>query len=145
MFAFPSQRSSRHDLNLLGQEMSRMLSAFGDRSGWTSAHVPAANFWHKAGELAMTMELPGIDIDRLDVKIEPKSVRLTYEPQEETPPSDGRYLKQERDNLRFTRSFTLPYTVEPAEADGSYRDGMLTLKLKRPQQELPRKLTIRGQ
>ena len=71
MFAFHSQRSAQRDLNLLGQEMSRLFSGLGGRSAWSGAYVPAANFWHKAGELAMTMELPGIDIDRLDVKIEP--------------------------------------------------------------------------
>jgi HSP20 family protein len=134
-----------HELNRIGHEMTRMLSVFGGRPSRTSPHVPAANFWHKAGELALTMELPGIDIDRLDVKIEPKSVSLSYEPEAEEPRSDGRFHKRERGNLQFTRNFALPYTVDPVEADGSYRDGMLTLKLKRPQQELPQKLTIRGQ
>ncbi|MEO1996784.1 MAG: Hsp20/alpha crystallin family protein [Planctomycetaceae bacterium] len=145
MFAFNSGHDAMHDLNFLSKEMTRMLSVLGGRPSWNRPHVPAANFWHNEGELALTMELPGIDIDRLDVQIEPKSVRLSYDPESEQARSDGRFLKRERDNLQFERTFTLPYTVDPTEADGSYCDGMLTLKLKRPQRELPRKLTIRGQ
>lgn len=145
MFAFHSGRDSMHELGVLSNEMTRMLSALGGRPSLHQAYVPAANFWHSDGELALTMELPGIDLDRLDVRIEPKSVSLSYDPEPADTPDEGRFLKRERGNLGFQRSFTLPYSIDPHEADGSYCDGMLTLKLKRPQQELPRKLTIRGQ
>jgi HSP20 family protein len=145
MFAFNSGQDAMHDWNFLSNEMTRMLSVLGGRPNWNHRHVPAANFWHNEAALALTMELPGIDIDRLDVQIEPKSIHLAYDPEPEQTQSDGRFLKRERGNLRFERTFTLPYTVDPTEADGSYCDGMLTLKLKRPQRELPRKLTIKGQ
>jgi len=90
---------------------------------------PAADIVEREGEFLITAELPGVERDAIDVKLEDDILTITGERKlEETKESD-RSHRVERFFGRFSRSFHVPPNVDASEIKADYRDGVLSLHL----------------
>jgi HSP20 family protein len=93
-----------------------------ERADW----IPAADVHEEAGEFVITLDLPGIRRDGLDVNLD--EGRLTI--RGERPAREGVHLRRsERPHGRFVRSFSLPDAVDRHAITADYKDGVLTLHL----------------
>lgn len=95
-----------------------------ERADW----IPAADVYEEGGEFVITLDLPGIRRDGLDVNLD--EGRLTI--RGERAPKEGvQPRRSERPHGRFVRSFSLPDTVDRHAITADYKDGVLTLHLPR--------------
>ena len=113
---------------------------FEDWSGRTmgGALAPRVNVSETAKEMRLTVELPGVaenDVDvslsgnELTIKGEKKSEREEKKDQEE-----GRvFHRVERSFGAFQRTVTLPFDVEPDKVTAAFKDGVLTITLPKPE------------
>jgi HSP20 family protein len=93
-----------------------------ERADW----IPAADVYEEAGEFVITLDLPGIRRDALDVNLD--EGRLTI--RGERAPREGvQPRRSERPHGRFVRSFSLPDAVDRHAITADYKDGVLTLHL----------------
>jgi HSP20 family protein len=102
---------------------------FGDLSSRTENWVPAINILEKEGDLILQAELPGFDEKNIDVKLEQNVLTIKGE---RTPDKDfegATYHRMESFCGSFTRSFTLPDTVQADQIKAKYRNGILTIRL----------------
>jgi HSP20 family protein len=124
----------------LQRQMNRLFS-----SRWPVRReaFPPVNL--RAGDdgLVLTAEIPGVNPDELDVTIQRDLVTVRGR-REAEPLEDGEtYTRRERFTEPFSRTVELPFEVDPQQADAHYAHGVLTLKLSRPAEHKPTRVSVK--
>ena len=86
------------------------------------------------------LSIPGVRPDDVQVTVEQNVVTVSGELRHDEPEQGSRYLHQEHDAGRFSRSVSLPAGVDAERASARFADGVLTITL--PKQEAARRRTI---
>lgn len=120
-----------------GSGLTRGLSGVG--------YVPASEVRTEGSDEVITLELPGVDIDK-DVEIEVHQGRLTVRGKREERAEDkrGETLVRELRYGSFVREFALPEGVSADQVSADYDKGMLEIRVRGAvrAEEQPRKVAI---
>jgi HSP20 family protein len=94
-------------------------------------------------ELVLKAELP--DIGREDIKITVDNNILTISGEKKLTDEvkDEQFHRIERRYGSFTRSFTLPPSVDATNVSAEYKDGVLTLRLPLREEAKPRQIEVK--
>jgi len=132
------------ELDRIQREMERSFnSAFGSRYQSTSTY-PAINVWANDERQVVTAELPGVDLDGLDISVVGGTLTISGERKLEDLPEGARYHRQERNSGKFTRSLSLLYAVDADKVEAALENGMLRIVLPRAEADKPRKIAVRA-
>lgn len=88
--------------------------------------------------------LPGLTPDQINVNIHENVLTISGETQREAQEEGTRSLIQERVYGKFSRSITLPQTVDMDNVEASYDNGVLTLTLPKLPSAQPRQIEIKS-
>ena len=102
----------------------------------------AAETWETAKSVVIRVEVPGMNEDDLTIDIHGNVLRIRGQKRAGDTQQDRRYHLMERAYGRFERSIPLPHGVDAEKAEVSYRDGVLTVILRKTDTLPPRRLTI---
>ncbi len=120
--------------------LNRMLGSWRDpaRQGW----VPLEDIFEDAGHrVVIRAELP--EMKREDIKVTVENDTLTLSGERKIPEGlEGRFQRRERLYGEFSRSFTLPSTLDPSQISASYQDGVLTITVPALEQARPKQIPI---
>ena len=119
------------------QLLARTEDSFG-------AWVPPVDIFERQDHLVIRAELPGVSRDDMDVRIENGVLTLQGERKREAELTEDNAFRLERSYGTFTRSFTLPETVDAASVAATYRDGVLEVSVPRIETAKPKKIEIRA-
>ncbi|MEP2773073.1 MAG: Hsp20/alpha crystallin family protein [Fulvivirga sp.] len=99
-----------------------------DQQGST---LPSVNIKENEDGYAVEMAAPGMNKKDFKVELDNDTLTISYEKEESTENKndEGRYTKREFNYQSFSRSFTLPNTVEADKIEAKYKDGLLTLSI----------------
>jgi HSP20 family protein len=126
--------------------LNRMFeSAFSGEPLARGAWVPAVDIYETAQkDVIVKVDLP--DLKREDIKVMFENNVLTIEGERKIAQDvqPEQFHRIERGYGAFSRSFTLPATVDSARVDASYQDGVLTVKLPRREETRPKQIPING-
>ena len=89
--------------------------------------VPAVDVSTTDGEIKVTMEVPGIDKDKLDVTVTDTTVSVRGEIREEKEKKEKDYHRREIRFGSFERTVPLPIECDPAKANAELANGRLTI------------------
>jgi len=103
---------------------------------------PAVDILEAEGDIILKAELPGVDLDAIDIQIRDNVLTLRGERTFEDEVKKEHYYRIERSYGSFTRSFTLPSTIDQARVQAQLRDGILEVKLPKRDSALPRSITV---
>ncbi|MFO8058849.1 MAG: Hsp20/alpha crystallin family protein [bacterium] len=104
---------------------------------------PAINMYGNDEKLVITSEIPGLDMENLDISIQGRNLTLSGTRQGIEPGEDERVVLNERASGDFSRSVTLPYGVESDKVEANYENGVLYIHLPRAEEEKPRKIPVK--
>ncbi|MCC7241114.1 MAG: Hsp20/alpha crystallin family protein [Acidobacteria bacterium] len=133
------------DLAVLQDRMSRI---FGDaytarEEGVLSNWVPAVDiFENEKKELVIKAELPDVNRDDVSVTVENNTLTLSGERKVDTEVKKEHYHRIERAYGSFSRSFSLPATVDSGKVAADFKNGVLTVRLPFREEAKPRSITI---
>jgi HSP20 family protein len=104
--------------------------------------LPAVDIVEKGDEIILTMELPGVDQEAIDIKVAEDVLTIKGERrlEEETKRED--YHRLERPYGKFSRSFSLPDTVEQEKLKASHKDGILRIVLHKKGETKPKQIKV---
>ena len=103
---------------------------------------PAVDIYEKDEKLILEAELPGIDKDKIKVDVKGRLLTLSGEHErDEESKENGRYRRERRFGT-FERTFKLPFEVTEEHIDASYTNGVLVLKIDKPEEQRPKQITI---
>lgn len=127
------------------QEMNRLFSGvFSPTNDHTRPGYPALNILTNQDGAVVTAELPGINLDDIDISIVGDLLTLTGNRQPDQLPEGARYHRQERGYGRFSRIIRLPFQVEVDRVEAVFKNGVLHISLPRPEADKPRKITVKS-
>jgi HSP20 family protein len=132
-----------NDFDDMSNRLSRLFddSFFGARSDrW----MPAVTVSETKDELLLTAELPGMKEDDITIELENNVLTVSGEKNEvrEEGEDERKYHVYERSFGSFSRSFTLPRSVDPANIVANFEHGILTVKLPKMAEAKGRKIEI---
>lgn len=109
-----------------------------------SATVPSMDLMVSEEEFLLTIELPGVPAEEIDLNIDDGRLTVTGEKQEDRATQNYEPRITEREFGAFERNLTIPQTVDPEGIEAEIRDGVLTVHLPREPASSGRKVEIRG-
>jgi HSP20 family protein len=108
------------------------------------ARCPAVDVREKDGRYLIEAELPGIS--EKDLKLELKDGRLTLSTErkeEEKEEMNSTWIRRERRESRFSRSFELPEDADGERIEARFKDGLLTVELPKKPAASPRLVQVK--
>jgi HSP20 family protein len=128
----PARWDQSRGLTLQGQVNRLFEDNFTrDRSGRAdlATWAPAVDIYETENELVVKADLPDLQDKDIDVRVENNTLTIRGERKFEKDISEENYLRIERSYGSFTRSFSLPTTVNSENIRAEYRNGVLTLHM----------------
>ncbi|HKK99271.1 MAG TPA: Hsp20/alpha crystallin family protein [Desulfotignum sp.] len=100
-----------------------------------------ANLYQTGDGFEMRLEVPGMEKDSLDIKIQGNYLEISGS-RDQKLPERYKVHRTERTNGTFSRSFTLPDDVDSSRVEATLKDGILYLTLPKSESAKPRQISI---
>src|SRR5207244_6923357 len=119
----------------------------GEESLSTSTFAPPVDVYEDDHNVVLTIEVPGIDEKDIDVRIENNTLIVHGERKLEKEEKEENFRRVERQYGSFTRSFTLPNSVDTGQVSANYDNGVLKIKLAKKTEAKPKqnKVNVGGE
>ena len=129
----------------LQEQVNRLFeSAFPrrtDNSALTS-WAPAVDIYETENELVVKADLPEVSEKDLDVRVENNMLTIRGDRKFEKKVEEENYLRVERTYGTFSRSFSLPNTVNTEAIKADYKNGVLTVTLPKRAESKPKQVKV---
>jgi len=136
------QSSVWNELEQLQREMNKwMNTAFSERF-LASTSFPALNIWASDDSQVIAAELPGVNVDDIEINVIGDSLTIKGERLLANLPENAQPHRQERFSGKFSRSLQLPFQVDAEKIEARYENGILTIKLPRAEADLPKRIKV---
>jgi HSP20 family protein len=93
-------------------------------------------------DVVIKAELPDMTREDIDVTVENGTLTLRGTKKPPVDVKDDQYRRVERHYGTFSRSFTLPTSVDASKVSAEYRNGVLTVKLPYREEAKPRTINV---
>ncbi|MFW5968727.1 MAG: Hsp20/alpha crystallin family protein [Persicimonas sp.] len=103
---------------------------------------PAVNLYDDGESFLMRAELPGVDLDDLDISAKADQVVIRGERTIETPEAEANLHRREREGGTFRRALSLPQRIDPEKVSARFKHGVLEVLAPRAADQRPRKVEI---
>jgi HSP20 family protein len=128
---------------LASMEIDRLNHMLNDFYGVGRSWMPAVDIFEtKDAEYVLKADLPDMKREDIGVTFENGVLTLTGERKGEFDTNDGAYHRSERAYGRFSRSFTLPASVDAGRINATYKDGVLTIRVPQREEAKPRQIAV---
>jgi HSP20 family protein len=113
-----------------------------DESLSTSGFAPAVDVYEDEHQVTLKIEVPGIDEKDIDVRVENNTLTVHGERKIEKEEKEENYRRVERQYGSFTRTFTLPTTVDSENVSATYDKGVLKVTLPKKAEAKPKQIKV---
>jgi len=137
----------RRDLATMQDRINRFVresySPEGPEEALTTSHfAPPVDIYEDEHNITLKMEVPGIDEKDIDVSIENTTLSVHGERKFEKEEKEENFRRVERQYGSFTRSFTLPSSVDPGQVSAHYDKGILKVSLAKKAEAKPKQIKV---
>jgi HSP20 family protein len=133
-------------LNTLQEQVNRLFedSLARSRSGQAelASWAPAVDIFETENELVVKADLPDVQEKDIDVRVENNTLTIRGERKFSNEVHEDNYLRVERAYGSFTRSFSLPNTVNTEAIRAEYRNGVLSVRMPKREESKPKQIKV---
>jgi HSP20 family protein len=108
----------------------------------SSGFAPPVDVYEDEHNITLKIEVPGIDEKDIDVRMENSVLTVHGERKFEKEEKEENFHRVERQYGSFTRSFTLPSTVDPDQVRANYDKGILRISLAKKAEAKPKQIKV---
>jgi HSP20 family protein len=141
------------DLASLQERMNRLFEdSFHGRGGspagredeWAlgGSWAPSVDIYEHDNTIVLKAEIPGVDPKDVDIRVENNTLTLRGERKLDHEVKRDSYHRVERTYGQFSRSFTLPSTVNTEKIKAEYKDGVLKVALPKREEAKPKQIQV---
>jgi HSP20 family protein len=113
-----------------------------DESLVASSFAPAVDVYEDEHNVSLKIEVPGIDEKDIDIRVENNLLTVHGERKIEKEEKEENYRRVERQYGSFTRTFTLPNTVDTDNVQATYDKGVLKITLPKKAEAKPKQIKV---
>ena len=133
--------------NRISHEVDSFLNDFfGNPKVWSvngASYVPKVDIVENDDTVAMRFEVPGMEKDNFKVNVKDNVLTVSGERKNESEEKADNYIRSEIRSGSFSRSFTLPKTVDVDKINADYKNGILELTLGKREEARPREIDVK--
>jgi len=131
------------DIMSMQDRMNRLFQDYthGEEAIGTN-FVPPVDVYEDQNGITLKLEVPGIDEKDLDVQVENNVLTIHGERKFEKEEKEENFQRIERRYGSFTRSFTLPSTVDTDSVHADYDKGVLKVHLNKRAEAKPKQIKV---
>src|SRR5436309_13491537 len=137
------------ELSSIQNEMNRLFNTFfdepsaGENSGTSLRRwIPPMDLVETDDDFVLRADLPGLTEADVNIELEDSVLTVSGERKAEHEERKEGYYRVERASGNFSRSLTLPEGIDPEKVQASFEHGVLEVRIPKPGQRKPRKVTI---
>ena len=131
------------DLLAIQDEMNQVFGRARQGQGGR-VWAPALDISERKDAYVVTVEVPGIKAEDLDITLEDGLLTIKGERHFTQDSSDQQFHRVERRYGSFRRSITLPSQVQADAIEASFEDGVLEVVVPKAEEAKPKKITVRA-
>ena len=136
-----------HEFTTLQDRMNRLFrTSYGsegpEESLTNTSFAPPVDVYEDEHSVTLKIEVPGIDEKDIDVRIENNTLTVHGERKFEKEEKEENFRRVERQYGSFTRSFTLPTTVDSEHVKANYDKGILNISLPKKAEAKPKQIKV---
>ncbi len=135
-------RNPERTFAALSEEMDRLVNARTGNSSWNYGLAPAADVTETEAEYRVLMDLPGIDPNAIQLRVEKDTLSVQVDRKQPQPAAGEAVHRSERAFGTFFRSFTLPTGVDASRVEAGYEQGVLAVKLPKREEAKARSIPV---
>ena len=133
----------QNQLNSIFNEFARPAIVKDEQNAAGSAgFVPAVDVYEDEQQVVLKLEVPGVKMEDLDIRLENQRLTVKGERRFEAAEKAENFHRIERRFGSFVRSFTLPQTVDVDAVNAAYDAGVLTITLAKKAEAKPKQIKI---
>src|SRR5277367_204846 len=138
---------SLRELSAMQNRMNRLIRESHSPEGpeealTTTTLAPPVDIYEDEHNIILKMEVPGIDEKDLDVRIQNNTLTVHGERKIEQEEKEENFRRVERQYGSFTRSFTLPSSVDPGQVSARCDKGVLNISLAKKAEAKPMQIKV---
>ena len=135
------------DLIRIQERMNRMFEDSltrprGDGEAVAGRWVPAVDIYETPERVVLVADLPGVEQDDIQVRIENNTLVLSGERRAKKDVHEENYHRVERGHGTFHRLFALPTTIDQDAIRAEHRHGILEVSLPKAEGSKPKKIQV---
>jgi HSP20 family protein len=136
------------ELNTIQTEMNRLFTSLFDTptravsAGTTRRWIPAMDLIENQDQYVLHTDLPGLSEQDIKIELDSGVLTISGERKAESTEEQRGYRRIERSYGSFSRSLKLPDGVDGDAVVASFDKGVLEVRIPKPEQHQPRKVTI---
>jgi HSP20 family protein len=133
------------DLAQFQSEMGRLMNGLFEGPGRaTQSWVPPLDIWETETELVYAFDLPGIAEEAVSIEAQDDTLTVTATREKTAEETGDRFYRFERRYGTFSRAVGLPAGVDDAKIAATYENGVLEVRVPKPQEARPRRIQLGG-
>jgi HSP20 family protein len=145
---FQDLRSAQDEMAQMGQMspmLARALGLLGQPQGSATATgwAPALDISERKDAYLVTVELPGVEADDLEITMEDGLLTIQGERQFTSESSEQQFHRVERRYGAFRRSITLPAQVQADHIEATFDNGVLQIVVPKAEEAKPKRIQVR--
>lgn len=135
--------SPRHDLSPLADDWDSLFNEFfnlapATRRDW----CPAADVQEEEARYVVTVDLPGMTKDDVEVTFENDVLTISGERKSASEQENGKLHRNERFFGKFTRSLRFPSDANREQIQATFKDGVLEIALPKSEEAKVRRIEV---
>ena len=131
------------ELASVQNEMSRWMNGFLDSSSRGAQNwAPALDVWETTTDVVYSFDLPGVPEEKISIEVADGTLTVSAEREKKEEVADDHYYRVERRFGSYSRAVGLPQGVDESTISASYRDGVLEVRVPKPEEAKPRKIAV---
>lgn len=132
------------DFNRAYGNLFRSPALRGERDFFASGDwVPAADIKEEADCYSITMDVPGVAGDDIDITVHDGLLTIRGKRETESKQEENNMVRIERSSGQFVRQFQLPNAIDCDAVDANVKGGVLTIKLPKARESQPKRIKVR--
>ena len=137
---FPTMQERMNRMNRLFRESCSPEGP--EEALTTTSFAPPVDIYEDEHTITLKLEVPGIDEKDIDVRLEGNTLTVHGERKIEKEEKEENFRRIERQYGSFTRSFTLPSSVDPGQVSAYYDKGVLKINLAKKAESKPKQIRV---
>jgi HSP20 family protein len=135
------------ELQTLQHEVNRLFGSVfdvptGGGNGGSRRWIPAMDLVEEGDHYVLRADLPGLSEGDVKVELEDNVLTISGERKSEHEERREGYYRVERASGQFSRALTLPEGVDPDSIEAHFKNGVLEVRVPKPEERKPRRVAI---
>ncbi len=144
---FQDLRSAQDEMAQMSPMLAHALGLHGQQQGsgraTTTAWAPALDISERKDAYLVTVELPGVELDDVQITMEGSLLTIQGERHVANDSSEQQFHRVERRYGAFRRSITLPAHVVADAVQATVEDGVLQILVPKMEEATPKRIQVR--